>query len=147
MKETAAFSTITHSPKETETLAYTLAGTLSSGAVIAYRGGLGAGKTAFTRGLAHGLGIDPREVSSPTFALINEYHGPKHSLIHFDMYRISDYDSLFFTGFFDYLDTDAVLAIEWSENIEEFLPPDTIIITLTPQGETERLITIEGSSL
>lgn len=137
----------TASEQETQQVAKALAKTLSPGDIIAFQGGLGAGKTAFTRGLAEGLGIDPREVSSPTFALIQEYHGKENSLIHFDMYRIADYDSLFFTGFFDYLDSDAILAVEWSENIQEFLPDHAITVTLTPTGESTRTITIEGSRL
>lgn len=132
---------------ETLALAARLGETLSPGDVIAYRGGMGAGKTTFTRGLAQGMGIDPVQVSSPTFALVQEYRGNGKTLAHFDMYRIESYDALESTGFFDYLDWGYVLAIEWSENIAAFLPENTIVVTLSPTGETARIITVEGGSL
>lgn len=119
---------LTHGEAETEQLGADLAPTLSPGDVLAYRGGMGAGKTAFTRGLARGLGLPEEEVSSPTFALVNEYRGEDSTLYHFDMYRVEDYDSLYSAGFFDYLDTGAILAIEWSENIAEFLPKETVVV-------------------
>lgn len=130
-----------HSTAETEQIAAGFAKTLRPGDVVAYAGGLGAGKTAFTRGLAQGLGIT-EEVSSPTFALVHEYHGPV-TLYHFDMYRISGFDDLYSTGFFDYLDEPgAILAIEWSEQIEGVLPPETILVTIEAVGENDREITI-----
>lgn len=135
----------TNGEKETIKLAAEIAKKLKPGDVIAYHGGLGAGKTTFTRGLVEGLGIDA-DVSSPTFALINEYRGANISLYHFDMYRVFDFESLFSTGFFDYLDSGGILAIEWSENIEEELPEDIINITLEtdPDNMDKRKITIEG---
>ena len=108
----------TASPAETEALGERLGRALRGGEVLAYRGGLGMGKTCFTRGLARGLGIDPAEVSSPTFALVNEYRGGRLPLFHFDMYRVESFDGLYSTGFFDYLDLGGVLAVEWSENID-----------------------------
>ena len=132
----------THSPVETEALATALAAALSPGAVIAFSGGLGAGKTAFTRGLAKGLNA-AGEVSSPTFALVHEYRG-EPPLIHFDMYRISSLDDLYTTGYFDYLDGGNILAIEWSEKIADALPEDAIRIFIETTGETSRRITIEG---
>ena len=132
-----------HSTAETEAFASEFAKTLNSGDVIAFIGGLGAGKTAFVRGLAKGMGVSG-EVSSPTFSLVHEYTGPT-PLYHFDMYRISDLDDLYSTGFFDYLDTDAVLAIEWSENILDALPDGTIYIAIVPTGEEERRIEIFDS--
>lgn len=132
----------TQSPAETEALASAFARVLKPGAVIAYFGGLGAGKTAFTRGLAKGLGTTG-EVSSPTFALVHEYQGDP-PLIHFDMYRVSSFDDLYTTGYFDYLDGNNILAIEWSENIEEALPEDAVRITFEVTGEESRRITIEG---
>ena len=130
------------SPQETEQIAEKLAQTLSGTEVIAMFGGLGAGKTAFTRGLARGLGIDDG-VSSPTFALVHEYDG-KFTVYHFDMYRVSTWDDLYSTGFFDYID-NGVMIIEWSENIEEFLPENHITITINHISENEREIIIEGA--
>jgi len=132
----------THSAVETEALAAALAAELRRGTVVAYFGDLGAGKTAFTRGLAKGLGVTG-EVSSPTFALVHEYPGDP-SLIHFDMYRITTLDDLYTTGYFDYLDGENILAIEWSENIEAALPEDAVRITFTVTGENDRTIEIEG---
>lgn len=133
----------THSPQETEALAAALSEQLGGGEVLAFFGGMGMGKTAFTRGLAAGLAVQD-EVSSPTFALVNEYRG-RLTVQHFDMYRVESWDDLYSTGFFDYLDTDCVLVIEWSENIENALPDDAIRITIE-QGTApdERKITIDG---
>lgn len=133
----------TNSPHETALLAEHIAAKLQGGEVIAFTGGMGAGKTAFTRGLAIGIGAGD-VASSPTFAIVNEYRG-RLTLEHFDMYRIETWDDLYSTGFFDYLGTDRVLAIEWSENIEGALPEDTIFIDIRPgDGETQRVITIRG---
>ena len=134
---------ITHSPEETSALAQPLAGDLKGGEVIAFTGGMGAGKTAFTRGLVIGLGAGD-VASSPTFALVNEYSG-RLTVEHFDMYRVESWDDLYSTGFFDYLDTDCVLVIEWSENIAGALPEHVISVDLRQgNGETERVITIDG---
>ncbi|MBC3515256.1 tRNA (adenosine(37)-N6)-threonylcarbamoyltransferase complex ATPase subunit type 1 TsaE [Neobittarella massiliensis] len=134
---------ITESTQQTEALAKKLARRLRPGDVVAYRGGMGAGKTAFTRGLAAGLGATG-EVSSPTFAIVNEYPGPL-PLYHFDMYRILDLDDLETTGYYDYLDAgDSVLAIEWSENIQPALPEHTIYITIQPLSEDRRRIVVEN---
>ena len=135
----------THSAAETEALAEKLAKRLAPGTVIAMRGGLGAGKTAFVRGLAKGLGIHA-DVASPTFALVHEYSGAGRTLYHFDMYRITDWNSLYSTGFFDYLDTGAVLAVEWSENIWDYLPPEAVTVTIEPQGGDVRRIVLEGDA-
>ena len=133
----------TNSPEETQALAQRLAAALHGGEVIAFTGGMGAGKTAFTRGLAIGLGAGD-VVCSPTFAIVNEYPG-RITLEHFDMYRVGTWDELYSTGFFDYLDTDRVLAIEWSENIEGALPEKRIAVDIQPgQGEDQRRITIDG---
>ena len=133
---------LTTTPEQTEQLAERLAETLCGTEVIAMFGGLGAGKTAFTRGLARGLGIFDG-VCSPTFALVHEYEG-RFMLYHFDMYRVTTYDDLYSTGFFDY-EGCGVMVIEWSENIEPFLPEDRINITITPLSENEREIIIEGA--
>lgn len=111
---------ISHSYEDTLKIGEGLAKSLKGTEVIALFGGLGMGKTALTTGIARGLGSSD-SVSSPTFALVNEYHG-KYNVYHFDMYRISSWDDLYSIGFFDYLDT-GVLVIEWSENIENALPP------------------------
>ena len=137
---------LTHSAAETEALGCRLGCALAPGTVVAYRGGLGMGKTFFTRGLAAGLGIDPAEVSSPTFALVNEYRGGRLPLWHFDMYRVESFDALYSTGFFDYLDLGGVLALEWSENIDGALPEGTIYITFERLGDESRSITIEGGA-
>ena len=138
---------ITSSAAETEALAERLAGQLRGGEVIAFVGGMGMGKTCFTHGLAAGLGIDPGEVSSPTFALVNEYRGGRLPLFHFDMYRVECVDALYSTGFFDYLDQGGVVAVEWSENIAGALPEECIRITFERLDETSRAITIEGVTL
>lgn len=135
---------ISHSPAETQAFAQKVAQRLHAGDVIAYRGGLGVGKTCFTRGLAEGLGCRADEVSSPTFALVNEYDGGRLPLVHFDMYRIEGFEDLYSTGFFDYLEQQAVLAIEWSENIEQELPQGTIWIGLERIDDDTRRITVEG---
>lgn len=134
---------ITSSPEETAELARRMAEELTGGEVIAFTGGMGVGKTAFTRGLAIGLGAGD-VASSPTFALINEYVG-RLTLEHFDMYRIESWDDLYSTGFFDYLDTDRVLAIEWSENIEAALPKEFVHVDIRPgPEENQRVVTING---
>lgn len=127
---------ISKSITQTEKFAFDFAKTLKPHDVIAFIGGMGAGKTAFVRGLAKGLNVTD-EVSSPTFALVHEYHGDI-PLYHFDMYRISDLDDLYSIGFFDYLDLDAILAIEWSENITDFLPQNTIFIKINKLNDDER---------
>lgn len=133
---------ITKSPQETIDTAVKLGGLLKAGDMIAYKGGLGAGKTTFTRGIAVGLGLGDN-VTSPTFALVNEYHGDKLSLYHFDMYRICSEEDLETTGFYDYPFEENVAAVEWSENIAEFLPKHTIYITINRLSESEREIIIE----
>ena len=135
---------ITHSPEETEALGEALAKRLTPGTVIAYRGDLGAGKTAFTRGLARGLGV--REiVTSPTYTIVNEYLGGRCPLFHFDMYRLASSDDLWDIGWEDYLDRNGICAVEWSENVEDALE-DPIIITIEKLGEDSRRITIEGGN-
>lgn len=130
------------SPKVTEQIGQKIADRLKGKEVVAMFGGLGMGKTALTRGIAAGLGAEDC-VSSPTFALVNEYEG-RCRIYHFDMYRISGIDDLYAIGFFDYLDT-GVLIIEWSENIADALPEDSIIIRLEHgENENSRVITIEG---
>lgn len=137
---------ITNSPEETEKLGFELGKKLSGGEVIAYRGGLGMGKTCFTRGLAAGLGYTG-EVTSPTFALINEYLGGRLPLYHFDMYRISSWEDLYSTGFFEYLEQGGVIAAEWSENIENALPENTVTVSFKALGDEKREITIDGIEL
>lgn len=133
------------SEQETEAIAERLAHTLRGKEVIALYGGMGVGKTAFARGLARGLGVTDG-VSSPTFALVHEYEGTDCRLYHFDMYRITSYDDLYSTGFFDYQDS-GVMLIEWSENIEPFLPPERINITIRRVSDHERELTIEGAEI
>ena len=133
---------VTHSPLETEKLGERLAACLSGVEVIALFGDLGMGKTAFTRGLCRGLGIADG-VSSPTFALVNEYRG-SFNVYHFDMYRVNTWDDLYSTGFFDYIGA-GVLVIEWSENIESALPDDAVRIRIKRgEGDDSRIFEIEG---
>ncbi len=135
---------LTHSPAETQAFAEVLGKQLKKGTCIAFAGGMGVGKTTFTRGLAKGMGL-PDEVSSPTFALVNEYHGEGAiSMYHFDMYRITSPEELETTGFWDYPLADAVFVIEWAENIANALPVDAIRITLTRISDDTRSITVEG---
>lgn len=137
---------VSKSVADTEKLAARLAEKLRGGEVIAFTGSMGMGKTAFTRGLVEALGGGD-VVSSPTFALVNEY-AARLTVQHFDMYRVSGWGDLYSTGFFDYLDTDSVLVIEWSENIDGALPENTIRIDMQKgETETERVITIDGIEL
>ena len=133
----------THSPEETIAAAQKIGTMLRVGDVIAYKGGLGAGKTTFTRGLAIGMGL-PDEVFSPTFALVNEYRGNGMVMYHFDMYRIVNAEALETTGFYDYLSENCVIVCEWSENISECLPEHTVTININYLGESEREISVEG---
>jgi len=133
---------VSNSPAETRRIAQNLASTLRGGETIAFYGDLGQGKTCFVTGLAEGLGFTG-EVSSPTFAIINEYIGGRLNLYHFDMYRINGWDDLYSTGYFDYMESGGVLAIEWSENIESALPENTIRITIKRLNDTSRQISID----
>ncbi len=136
---------ITNSPAQTEEIGAKLAERVTPGTVIAYKGDLGAGKTAFTRGIARGLGIvDP--VTSPTYTIVNEYLGGRIPLFHFDMYRLSCADDLFDIGWEDYLERGGVCAVEWSENVEEALE-NPITVTIEKTGEESRKITITGGEL
>ena len=134
------------SEAETEALGAALAPHLSPGTVIAFTGDLGAGKTAFTRGLARGLGITDR-VTSPTYTIVNEYAG-KIPLIHFDMYRLGSSEELFDIGWEDYLDRGGILAVEWSERVEDALEDALhIAVRRDPERESGRFITMEGGGL
>ncbi len=132
----------TNSPLETEAVGAALGAIVPAGTVIAYRGDLGAGKTAFTRGLARGLGYrDP--VTSPTYTVCNEYLGGRLPLFHFDMYRLRSAEDLWDIGWDDYLDRGGVCAVEWSENVEEAME-NAVCITIEKTGADTRRITIEG---
>ena len=133
---------ITNSPQETENLGAALGKILKPGTVLAYRGDLGAGKTAFTRGLARGLGYkDP--VTSPTYTIVNEYLGGRLPLFHFDMYRLSSSDDLWDIGWEDYLERGGVCAVEWSENVDDAME-NAVYVTIHKTGEENRRIVIEG---
>ncbi len=142
------FHFISSSPEETEKIAETFADNLSGGEVIAFLGNLGMGKTCFMRGLAKGLGFNG-DVTSPTFAIVNEYRGGRLPVFHFDMYRISTFDDLYSTGFFDYFDENGVIALEWSENISFALEDNTIYIKIEYLADNKREITIynEGADI
>ena len=133
---------ISHSEEETEAFAQVFAKDLPGGSVVAMYGDLGAGKTAFVRGMAKGMGLDCR-VSSPTFTIVNEYLGERE-LIHFDMYRLEGSDELFDIGWEDYLARNAVCAVEWSENVDDAFFGDEIIVRIEKLGDTDRQITVEG---
>ncbi len=135
----------TSSVAQTEKIGELLGESVNDNSVVAMFGDLGAGKTAFTRGFTRGMGIDC-DVSSPTFALVNEYRGENRTVYHFDMYRISGWDDLYSTGYFDYLDAGGCLIIEWSENIEAILPENCIRVTITKtENPDERNIEIIGA--
>lgn len=135
---------ITHGEAETEALAQSLADSIPDGTVIAMYGDLGAGKTAFVRGLARGMGLSCR-VSSPTFTIVNEYEGER-TLIHFDMYRLESSDELFDIGWEDYLARGAVCAVEWSENVDDAFFGDELIVRIEKLSDNDRKITIgEGA--
>ena len=138
---------VSNSEGETEDLGRRLGLRLGPGAVVAYTGDLGAGKTAFTRGLARGLDISER-VTSPTFTIVNEYEGGRLPLFHFDLYRLGSSDELFDIGWEDYLARGGVCAVEWSENVADALEEDAIRVDLR-RGESDgqRIITIEGVEL
>ena len=133
---------ITNSPAETEAVGAALAAVLTAGTVIAYEGDLGAGKTAFTRGLARGLGAAER-VTSPTYTIVNEYLSGRLPLFHFDMYRLESAEDLWDIGWEDYLDRGGVCAVEWSENVAEAME-NAIRVRIEKTGEESRCITIEG---
>ena len=133
---------ITNSPEETEKVGAALGKILQPGTVLAYRGDLGAGKTAFTRGLARGLGY-AEPVTSPTYTIVNEYLGGRLPLFHFDMYRLASSDDLWDIGWEDYLERGGVCAVEWSENVDDAME-NAIYVTIYKTGEESRRIVIEG---
>ena len=132
----------TNSPAETEAVGAALGAIIPAGTILAYRGDLGAGKTAFTRGLARGLGY-AEPVTSPTYTIVNEYLGGRLPLFHFDMYRLRTADDLWDIGWEDYLDRNGVCAVEWSENVDEAME-NAVYVTIEKTGEESRNITIEG---
>ena len=132
----------TNTPEQTEAIGERLAAVLTPGTVIAYTGDLGAGKTAFTRGLARGLGALDR-VTSPTYTIVNEYLSGRMPLFHFDMYRLGSSDELFDIGWEDYLERGGVCAVEWSENVADAME-NALVVSIEKTGEDTRRITIEG---
>ena len=133
---------ITHSPEQTEEIGAALGKILKAGTILAYEGDLGAGKTAFTRGLARGLGAKDM-VTSPTYTIVNEYLSGRLPLFHFDMYRLASSDDLWDIGWEDYLDRNGICAVEWSENVDDAME-GAVYITIEKLGEDARRITIEG---
>ena len=135
---------ITNSPEQTEAVGAALGNILKPGTILAYRGDLGAGKTAFTRGLARGLGYhDP--VTSPTYTIVNEYLGGRLPLFHFDMYRLASSDDLWDIGWEDYLERGGICAVEWSENVRDAME-NAITVRIEKTGDESRRITVEGSA-
>ena len=136
---------ITNSPEETEELGRRLAAVLTPGSVVAYTGDLGAGKTAFTRGLARGLGSEGG-VTSPTFTIVNEYEGGRMPLFHFDMYRLGGEEELFDIGWDDYLARGGVCAVEWSENVAGALEGDAVRVDIRRGAhDQQRIISVENA--
>ena len=135
---------ITNSPIETEKVGEALGKVLQPGSILAYEGDLGAGKTAFTRGLARGLGA-AEQVTSPTYTIVNEYLSGRMPLFHFDMYRLSSSDDLWDIGWEDYLERGGVCAVEWSENVRDAME-DAITVCIQKLGEETRKITITGGA-
>lgn len=133
------------SEQETAGLGEKLGARLRPGDVLAFYGGLGAGKTAFIRGVARGLGVEGR-VTSPTFTIVNEYPG-RVPLFHFDMYRLGSSDELFEIGWEDYLTRGGVCCVEWTENVEDAIPPEAVRVRIEKTGERERVIDIEGEGI
>ena len=133
---------ITTSPEETEAVGVELGAVLKPGTVLAYEGDLGAGKTAFTRGLARGLGASDR-VTSPTYTIVNEYLSGRLPLFHFDMYRLGSSDDLWDIGWEDYLERGGVCAVEWSENVADAMD-GAVRVRIEKTGQETRKITIEG---
>ena len=136
---------LTNSPEETEKVGFALGKILTPGTILAYRGDLGAGKTAFTRGLARGLGCGDI-VTSPTYTIVNEYTSGRLPLFHFDMYRLRSSDDLFDIGWDDYLERGGICAVEWSENVDDAME-NAIYVTIEKLGETARRICLEGGNL
>lgn len=136
---------ITNSPAETEALGAALASQLKPGTVLAFRGDLGAGKTAFTRGLARGLGYR-ESVTSPTYTIVNEYLGGRLPLFHFDMYRLSSAEELWDIGWDDYLERGGICAVEWSENVADAME-GAVTVSIRVLGEQSRQIEIEGGEM
>ena len=136
---------LTNSPTETEAVGAALGRCIPAGTILAYRGDLGAGKTAFTRGLARGLGY-AEPVTSPTYTIVNEYLGGRLPLFHFDMYRLASSDDLWDIGWEDYLERGGICAVEWSENVSDAME-DAIWVRISHMGDNCRQIEIEGSSL
>ena len=136
---------ITNSPMETEKVGEALGKALQPGTILAYEGDLGAGKTAFTRGLARGLEAK-EQVTSPTYTIVNEHLTGRMPLFHFDMYRLGSSDDLFDIGWEDYLDRGGVCAVEWSENVADAME-DAILVDIRKTGDDSRCITIEGGNI
>ena len=135
---------ITNAPSETEAIGAALGKILKPGTILAYEGDLGAGKTAFTRGLARGLG-SAEPVTSPTYTIVNEYTSGRIPLFHFDMYRLRSSDDLFDIGWDDYLERGGVCAVEWSENVADAME-DALVVTIEKTGDEQRRITLEGGA-
>lgn len=134
---------VTHSREETEALGARLAQVLTAGAVVAFTGDLGAGKTAFVSGMARALGVEER-VTSPTFTIVNEYEGGRLPLFHFDMYRLGSSEELFDIGWEDYLHRGGICAVEWSERVADVLEDALRVDIRRGEGDNERIITVEG---
>lgn len=138
---------VTESAQQTMNIAEKYAKECSKGTVIAFFGGLGLGKTTFTKGFAKGLGVT-NDITSPTFSIVNEYRTDTLNLYHFDMYKVESWEDLYSVGYFDYLDGNNILIIEWSENVENALPDNTVYIRIIKgESDNERIIYIGGEEV
>lgn len=138
--ETSILPVVTGGPEETEAVGERLGQELAPGAIVALYGDLGAGKTCLVRGLSRAFGIDRNAVSSPSFAIVNEYHGAKGTIFHFDAYRLRRKEEFFELGYEDYFFGDGISVVEWPENVEDLLPEGTIRLRLTHLGQNSRRI-------
>lgn len=135
---------LTHSPQETQHLGRNLAGRLRRGDIVALYGNLGAGKTVFVRGICEGMGLEPRDVTSPTFTIVHEYSAGRLPVYHFDAYRVDRIDEFYGLGYEEYFFGDGISVVEWADRIEPLLPEDAFRIRIAHRGDDDRRIALLG---
>jgi tRNA threonylcarbamoyladenosine biosynthesis protein TsaE len=141
------FTFVSQNERDTERLGTALASELPPGTVVALIGPLGAGKTRLVQAVATALGVPPGRVTSPTFVLVNEYPGGRLPVYHFDTYRLNDDDDFLNLGPEEYFDSGGITFVEWADRVAALLPPDRLEISIDVTSETERRITLRGTSL